>query len=38
MTRGALNLPKPCQFPDGGNFPYVIVGDEAFPLDQYRTL
>ena len=36
LATGSLDLPEPRQLPGSDkNFPYVIVGDEAFPLKNY---
>ncbi|XP_047499503.1 uncharacterized protein LOC125045951 [Penaeus chinensis] len=36
LEKGALNIPPPAQLPDSSCMtPYVIVGDEAFPLKTY---
>ena len=36
LAENSLSIPKSCKLKnDNGDFPYVIVGDEAFPLKQY---
>ena len=30
-----LNIPKPTPLSDGMDIPYVLVGDDAFPLSHY---
>ncbi|XP_018373565.1 PREDICTED: uncharacterized protein LOC108767925 [Trachymyrmex cornetzi] len=35
LDRGTLNIPPPAPLPDTqDNFPYVIIGDEGFPLSE----
>ena len=37
LENNTLNIPKPTPLSDGMDIPYVLVGNDAFPLSHYMT-